>query len=521
MSADSAKLAFQEAHQHWVHHADADGSQYIYDSGTEVELNGLESKTEYNGLVGVVNSYLPERGRFRVEGIGGAGGAAANVRPANLVGLSSPPVPLSSLEAVRIAFFRPGMRYYGSIQIPGDAGYRSGDVIGQRQTYELTIVGDLRSCIPELSALSEEMEKVLGPVICARHRAYEDEQFVLITMVDINEAATAEQVAAGAVPTTLTMRYSDAETSCSGTWDPVVGAFKGNVSQKVHSSEKIFVKADPVTHTFDLYPCHHAAPHEALCQCTKLDSTDCVARCRHRVTTTKALEHCVKRFQQVVPLVNTNTLPDMGEFTAFIQGEVRWKTLLEAASLLAEKTCAYIRVMADFLDALEFNCPLSRLHQLEVLEIKGVSRARVHEICDKSFLLVAHTLTWWFRLHPNQIADAATMHVARYRLDKSYEQFSNALSSASVRLTDSTIDSFARAAVVALGKEGDLGSSTPTDGRFAEDTCSICMDGFCGDGSFGDVALVLPCSHFFHRQCIRSWLRFHAQCPMCRTVLKE
>jgi len=42
--------------------------------------------------------------------------------------------------------------------------------------------------------------------------------------------------------------------------------------------------------------------------------------------------------------------------------------------------------------------------------------------------------------------------------------------------------------------------------------CSICME----DVAVGEKVIVLPCSHWFHGDCIRAWLGEHDTCPHCR-----
>ena len=42
--------------------------------------------------------------------------------------------------------------------------------------------------------------------------------------------------------------------------------------------------------------------------------------------------------------------------------------------------------------------------------------------------------------------------------------------------------------------------------------CSICM----ADVELGEEVTVLPCSHWFHDECIRHWLNEHDTCPHCR-----
>lgn len=42
--------------------------------------------------------------------------------------------------------------------------------------------------------------------------------------------------------------------------------------------------------------------------------------------------------------------------------------------------------------------------------------------------------------------------------------------------------------------------------------CSICMDNV----EIGMEVTVLPCTHWFHFECIESWLKEHDTCPHCR-----
>lgn len=47
-------------------------------------------------------------------------------------------------------------------------------------------------------------------------------------------------------------------------------------------------------------------------------------------------------------------------------------------------------------------------------------------------------------------------------------------------------------------------------------TCSICFDDF----KLMEEAKILPCKHLFHKECIVSWLRVRANCPVCRQTAK-
>lgn len=65
------------------------------------------------------------------------------------------------------------------------------------------------------------------------------------------------------------------------------------------------------------------------------------------------------------------------------------------------------------------------------------------------------------------------------------------------------------AAIAALPKKKVDDSMLGSDGK-AE--CSVCMDNV----SVGDDVTVLPCSHWFHGECVGAWLKEHDTCPHCR-----
>ena len=65
------------------------------------------------------------------------------------------------------------------------------------------------------------------------------------------------------------------------------------------------------------------------------------------------------------------------------------------------------------------------------------------------------------------------------------------------------------AAIAALPKKAVDDSMLGSDGK-AE--CSVCMDNVV----VGDEVTVLPCSHWFHGECVGAWLKEHDTCPHCR-----
>jgi len=53
--------------------------------------------------------------------------------------------------------------------------------------------------------------------------------------------------------------------------------------------------------------------------------------------------------------------------------------------------------------------------------------------------------------------------------------------------------------------------------KFNNDDCSICINSFHKK----DEIRVLPCSHFFHKECIDDWIQKENSCPICRQLISE
>lgn len=516
-SVGAAISSFIAAHDLWTQHTHAPKDKYIFAPGDAVVLSGLTNKTEYNGLTGVIDHYIPSTDRFSVVRIGDREDLHGNVRPCNL-SVQSDAVTLSPIRRVLDAFFRRGMRYFGTIQIPGDAGYQRGELLGKRQAYELTVVGPMALYSP-VHALSDSIEALLGTSVLARHRAYDDEQFVFIRVSDIScDPAMMTSSILG-----FSMEYSDAETTCRGTWNAASNSFNGTVSQKQNSTDEIFVKADPVTHTFDLYPCHHA-PEEGLhTACTTVGSSCFSTHSNHRAASAAALERCLAIFLELAAVYEP---PSPDSMCRELRDRINWSRLLDASSIIVERTCAYIRLLAIYLDELQFASPSSRAAEMQALARHGVSRCDVHALCDQYFSQVRYVLIWWHKLHPSQIGSLISMQVARYRLDKSYDRFSKALRAVSCRLTHQTLKIFE-------AKAAEFVAHTHSSEIFADEACCICMEDlhrYISDetnlkdsevSKNAESPLALPCAHMFHGACIKSWLHFHTQCPMCRLDLVE
>lgn len=139
------------------------------------------------------------------------------------------------------------------------------------------------------------------------------------------------------------------------------------------------------------------------------------------------------------------------------------------------------------------------LNSSALTRIPAETRARISD-----FILFLHTLP------SNQVASAFTNFNNDLTNNFFFNSHTNTNNNSSSGLTDAEIDRLPRYT---------YRGPTQKELRLREDPhkCCICM----ADLETGESLILLEkCSHRFHAECLKSWLRRSKQCPICRATIK-
>jgi len=414
-----------------------------------VQLHSLQ-KDSMNGTIGTLVDYVSTKDRFTVD----LGGKEVAIRACNLrlvendveqdVRRVEEDVRMTShRERLVSAIFRPGTLLLGTIQIPGLSGAPG------RKEYTMYIVSD---------PITDEMGQQTG--ILARHRAYEDEQFVWIH-IDMNETEDTDQIL-------LSIRYADGETQCRGKWNEQKGQFEGTVHQLLPTEDggTIYHPRDEVTHTFVLSPTTVLHPKGIAMEAEEgsesqssweedLLSAESRAIVEHRSKTEELGAEVVEHFYGLCMnyenwsvCIENSTDPVRRTFS-----EVAWKDLALAGVLAAERSCATLRRRAELLDSLSFASVEERKNTLIDLKNKGVTRALAHTDSDERKETVQSIVVAWKIIggtpgssngpRTQEITDimreiTVIMRIC-WRLESNFARFDAALRRAEERLTEAHI----------------------------------------------------------------------------------
>jgi len=483
----------------------------------------------------------------------------------------------SALETISVSLspdqlveklFAPGMKFRGRIRIPGikdaeivpapdttaSSNYEEDD---DTSTTEPRRYNDLAAAAAapaetssldqgtsdspqddtyELIILKRDTDALGNPYILAHHKAYDDEQCVHIKYA-INNG-------------TISVEYEDGETVCKGRWNTIELRLEGNVCQRLHANDGAFHTRSAVTHIFTLHPCTYAFPlgrhhstkvpesiknNNGRCFDTDIVSIYTQAFATHRSRTYGSL---MKTIQSLNDFVNSLGIGRMEllqiqkilslykneeEFT--FDGEeiigmllklrhVNWLELFTGVTILSEQTSAELRRRAALLEVQHFETSKHRQDYFSRWKQDKMDLIGAHFIwshCEKLGknilrLAIAFDLAFFSKM------GIYTLNVMRYRLESNYNCFESAYKTAERRMVTSCIRNY------------EISQNILTDGSTDLDmSCSICLysllslDGV--DEKKEVVIYKLPCSHCFHRKCVKQWLHNNSNCPVCRADL--
>jgi len=448
---------FNNSYILWQDHINASDIHYIFNPGDHVKLHGLNNNA-MNGKEGVVSKFIPKKCRYEIINIIGYDNGVC-VKLINLEPIVLPiPVPTSiptsihttdndtkndtmARNRIRERFFQPGMKYTGTIQIPGDAGMLEENLHMSRQTYELTIVeyiqvqrivgdGKLEElCKDKENDINEYKEDNIDDIedkgqynnnnkssssILARHYAYGDEQYVFIEISDINISSKTQPVVIGgdggidtgigigsgtgtggnvgytthtSDDTSFSISFADGETICNGQWNPEdgsdptsglgCGAGCGAISGSV---QQLVNPIEQIYHKND--PVTHTF---ILYPCVNTGTGDeeqhlKMCHVRHNTAIYQSSIKCLESFCRmwsVSSYEEKRTFKDI-EFIS----NISWNELFKLSVLEAERGCAIERARANILNKLKFNSIIEKKNILKYLSKIGYNRSNAHSRSD-------------------------------------------------------------------------------------------------------------------------------------------
>jgi hypothetical protein len=225
---------------------------------------------------------------------------------------------------------------------------------------------------------------------------------------------------------------------------------------------------------------------------------------------------------------NTNILAQLNEKQRLFWRlrNVDWATLLEESCRVGgEKMCADFRYRAVLLDALLFETSHHKLAFVNNWKKAKMDLTSTHKEWDSRESLM-NGLTQMVYTFDKSLGREASMSQYRriahltmnvkIRLRISYECLESAYRRAENRLTKEALAKF------------EIRHDLQQQG-LGDTFCIICQspllvvddDNTLEDEEAGCCFYKLPCSHYFHQDCVQQWLHNHSSCPVCRHDLVD
>jgi hypothetical protein len=353
----------------------------------------------------------------------------------------------------------------------------------------------------------------------------------------------------------LEVEYADGETVCRGMWNSTSFRLEGHVHQRIQINDGVFHSSDSATHVFTLYPCTYCfhvdregMDSDALSRRleTAVDSSDAVhpslspserdmlsrdtrAIADYRSRTQNAKLESLNRYDELCRQINI-TSHDIRVFNQYYEKEdsssahtdanvhldekqqillklrnCDWAEMLVESVMLGERLCAEFRRRSSMLDDLSFETSEDRERCMDQWKAARMDLAAAHASWDEWMNKLQRVFMGIFIFEKHKVHPAFQI---QHRLFLNFECLDGAFRRASTRMPRRDFSKF----------------DIPCTRELMDHACIICqsplLDSDDIDGTASRV-YKLPCSHFFHKVCVKTWLHDHPSCPVCRYNLTK
>ncbi|KAL3806471.1 hypothetical protein ACHAXA_000680 [Cyclostephanos tholiformis] len=365
---------------------------------------------------------------------------------------------IASLEDLSDALLRPGMKFLGSIFIPGTTT----SAAHTNPAYGLTI-------------LTRDVDSLGNDFVLAMHRAHDDEQAVhvqvkIVDVVVVDDDDNHDNGSDDPVSRRLEIEYSDGETVCQGRWNPTIFRWEGRVHQRLHVNDGVFHTSDSATHVFTLYPCTFSHPfgREGIFSLISSPSLSYLERdvlsgktrsmADHNCRTLRAKQETLTRFDELYRQMNI-TIIDIRVLSRYCKRDdcdsenanvdihlderqqallklrdCDWAEISNETIMLGERLCAEFRRRSSLLDDLSFETSKDREQFVNRWKAAKFDLVAAHASWDEWGKISEGVNAMLFLFGNYMNNDFNRILGIRHRLIANFERFDSAYRRASVRL---------------------------------------------------------------------------------------